>query len=392
MTGRLLDWLDRQRTAGELPADTAEALAAAVGAVHGELSSASALITGVAVTVAPPADGSVVAGGAAEVGVTVTNSGEHRVQGVQAVVTAPEGWTVTPAGPDRVGSLPPGETFTVRFSVAAPLSQPVAAAVPITATASYLHAGGRVELSAPATLDVLSPVTLGDVAADPRIIDEPGTPSTVTAVVTNRAAQPVDSTVRAAVPEGWSVEPASVAYQLAAGEHAEVSFRVVPPAEPAAGDVTLTAGYGDHDGATATVRLTHSLAGWLFDTDGDAEGWEPGNHLTEPEVSGGVLRVTSTGGDPYLVSSTPLSIDAADGVVVEVTMQVAADSGAQLFWTSAAEPFFSEGKSTKFPVTAGEPRTYRVPVRGFDGTLTGLRLDPLERDGDVVIDAIRIVR
>ncbi|WP_420810644.1 NEW3 domain-containing protein [Jiangella asiatica] len=341
---------------------------------------------------AGPAAGSVVAGAAVEVAATVRNDGDQRIQGVRIELGAPADWPVEPAGPDRVASLAPGEEFTARFSVAPPISQPVAADLPLTAEASYLHAGGRVELPASTEVDVLSPVTFGDVTADPRIVDEPGTPSTVTAVVTNRAAGQVDGTVRASVPGGWSVEPAEQAYQLAAGESRPLTFRVVPPAEPVAGDVTLTASYGANAGATASVRLTHSLAAWLFDTDGDPEGWQPENHLTDPEVSGGVLRTMSSGGDPYLVSTTPLDIDGADGAVVEVTMSVSADSGAQLFWTTDAEPFFSEGKSTKFAVTAGKSRTYRVPVRAFDGTLTGLRLDPLERDGEIVIDAIRIVR
>ena len=87
-----------------------------------------------------------------------------------------------------------------------------------------------------------------------------------------------------------------------------------------------------------------------------------------------------------------VEIDGGEGATVEITMEVPADGEGQLFWTTAAEPSFSEGKSAKFAVAAGAMRTYRVPVPAFDGTLTGLRLDPLAGEGDIRLDSIRIVR
>src|SRR5690606_33419186 len=270
--------------------------------------------------------------------------------------------------------------------------QPVTAGVDITATSTFSRAGGRADLTSSTSVDVRSPVTIEELTADPRIVDEPGSTVSVSAVVVNGSGIDVTGDVHAAVPDGWSVEPAAVPYDLAAGERMPVTFDVHTPDEPAAADVRLTASYAGNDGDTAAIRLTYALQSWLFETDGDAEGWRPENHLGDFDVSDGALRTTSLGGDPFMVNDADLEIDASDGLTVEITMQTSASSDAQVFWTSDADPNFTEGKSTKFSVEAGEMRTYRVPIRAFDGVVTGLRLDPLTTEGDIVIDALRIVQ
>jgi alpha-L-rhamnosidase len=214
----------------------------------------------------------------------------------------------------------------------------------------------------------------------------------VTATVANRSSVAVAGTVRAAVPAGWTVEPAERELELGPGERRELTFAVGSPPERAAADVEVELRYGDNVGDTGSVRISYALASWSFDADGDAEGWAPGNHLSDFTVAGGVLATTSLGGDPYMTGPGGLEIDASGGATVAVTMEVPADGEAQVFWTTAAEPAFSEGKSAKFGVAAGGMRTYLVPVPAFDGTLTGLRLDPLAGEGDIRIDSIRILR
>lgn len=389
-TGRVIDWLRHQERAG-LPADVVTQVTDAVRAVHTPLSEASALLLGVRATVSA-AEGSVSAGDAFDVEASVENAGDTRLQGVEMRLDVPDGWTVESTGSDRTASLPPGETFTARFTVTTPPDQPVTAGVDITATSTFSRAGGRADLTSSTSVDVRSPVTIEELTADPRIVDEPGSTVSVSAVVVNGSGIDVTGDVHAAVPDGWSVEPAAVPYDLAAGERMPVTFDVHTPDEPAAADVRLTASYAGNDGDTAAIRLTYALQSWLFETDGDAEGWRPENHLGDFDVSDGALRTTSLGGDPFMVNDADLEIDASDGLTVEITMQTSASSDAQVFWTSDADPNFTEGKSTKFSVEAGEMRTYRVPIRAFDGVVTGLRLDPLTTEGDIVIDAIRIVQ
>ncbi|MCW3813995.1 hypothetical protein ONA91_05940 [Micromonospora sp. DR5-3] len=134
------------------------------------------------------------------------------------------------------------------------------------------------------------------------------------------------------------------------------------------------------------------MRSWLFDTDGDAEGWQPANQLTPFVVAEGPLRSTSTGGDPYLVYGSPLSIDVSEGASAEITMSSSTDSDAQIFWGTADEPFFAESRSTRFSVKAGGLHSYTVPIPPQGARLTMLRVDPLTVQGDVRIDSIRIVR
>jgi hypothetical protein len=200
----------------------------------------------------------------------------------------------------------------------------------------------------------------------------------------------VTGALRAAVPDGWSADPADQPLALAPGERRDVTFRVASPPERAAADVDVTLLYGANTGDSGRIRLTYALETWLFETD--AENWHAVNHLAPFQVAGGVLSTTSLGGDPFLDQGDRLAIDASEGLTVEVTMEVGADSGGQVFWTTATEPGFSEGKSTKFGVTGGGMRTYEVPIPAFAGTLTGLRLDPQSGPGDIRIESIRIVK
>ena len=208
----------------------------------------------------------------------------------------------------------------------------------------------------------------------------------------NDSSSPVTGALRAAVPDGWSADPADQPLALAPGERRDVTFRVASPPEQAAADVDVTLLYGSNTGDAQRIRLTYALKAWLFETAGDPEDWHAVNHLAPFEVADGLLSTTSLGGDPFMTQGERLALDASDGLTVEVTMEVGADSGGQVFWTTATEPGFSEGKSTKFGVTGGGMRTYEVPIPAFDGTLTGLRLDPQSGPGDITIDSIRIVK
>jgi len=389
--GRVAAWVATQERAGRLDAATAAVLRDATAVLRRPLSRASALLLRVRATLAADRP-RVAAGDTVEVVATVANDGSQVLQEVGVELGPPAGWSAEPQGPVRAARLAPGDTLTARFAVTVPAVEPVADGVELAGTAAFTRQGGTTELPLATAVDVVSPIALEALEADPRILDEPGASATVTATVANRSSAPVTGTVRARAPEGWSAVPAEQQVELAAGERREVAFTVGSPPERAAADVDVTVLYGDNVGDSGSVRITYALKAWTFDTDGDPEGWEPANHLSDFEVADGVLSTTSLGGDPFMVSSDELSLDASEGLTAHVTMEVPADGEGQLFWTSEAEPFFSEGKSTKFPVSAGGMRTYEVPVYAFDGTLTGLRLDPLSGEGDIRIDSIRLVK
>jgi alpha-L-rhamnosidase len=359
--------------------------------VHRRLSQASALLLNVGAAIGSRGE-PIAAGDTVELNATVENRGRETLEDVAVQLDAPDGWTVEPQGPTGTDRLRPGATHTARFAVTVPLTQAVQDAVALTGSARFRRGGGVTEIPLVSAIDVVSPLTIAALSAEPRILDTPGATSTVTATVENRSSAPVTGALRAATPAGWTADPAEQPLELAPGERGDLTFRVASPPEQAAADVDVTLLYGANVGDTKRIRLTYALRSWLFETDGDAEDWHAVNHLAPFVVAGGVLSTSSTGGDPFMTQGERLALDGSDGLTVEVTMEVGADNGAQVFWTTAAEPGFSEGKSTKFPVTGGGMRTYEVPVPAFDGTLTGLRLDPQSGPGDIRIDSIRIVK
>ena len=91
-------------------------------------------------------------GSTATVAATVVNDGDYAMPRARFTLDAPQGWTVTPAGPVP-GAVEPGQTVTARFHVSVPASAPAGTRT-LTARITYLQAGpdgprpGLVEASA----------------------------------------------------------------------------------------------------------------------------------------------------------------------------------------------------------------------------------------------------
>ncbi len=133
-----------------------------------------------------------------------------------------------------------------------------------------------------------------------------------------------------------------------------------------------------------------------FDFDRTPDGWRPSNDLDVFTVAKGALQTRTIGADPYMVRSS-CRIDAAQvrAVRIRMALEPGMAEGAQLFWTTAADPGFDEAKSLHFRAVAdGEFHELVAPVGQHErwaGTITGVRLDPTggESFGRVRIDFIR---
>ncbi|NND74136.1 MAG: hypothetical protein HKN44_03935, partial [Ilumatobacter sp.] len=126
------------------------------------------------------------------------------------------------------------------------------------------------------------------------------------------------------------------------------------------------------------VARTIEPSVWSFDAD--AGGWQPDIDIGEFAVGDGVLRIVSTGGDPYM-STTGLSIP-AEYSTVTITMAVdGPDNFAQLFFHSDDQPDYTDDTVIGFEVVGGgEMRTYELDmstIPTWDGQITALRLDPV---------------
>jgi hypothetical protein len=132
-----------------------------------------------------------------------------------------------------------------------------------------------------------------------------------------------------------------------------------------------------------------------FNTDGDREGWSNWNGVAPLTVSGGLLRGTITGYDPY-IGRTGLSVDAAANPYVVIRMRLSMEGTCQLFWATDEEPSMSEPKSEHFSSgPAGAFRTHVIDLSEhaeWAGTVTALRIDPPSEasSGTLEIDFIRV--
>jgi len=111
---------------------------------------------------------------------------------------------------------------------------------------------------------------------------------------------------------------------------------------------------------------------WEFEGPGP-EGWGPTRDVRPLEVDQGVLKVSTTGGDPGILLQ-PVSLIPEAGHWVEVRLRASATGNAQLFW-------FPEGEGKVGEVTFHVPRAGEwldlavFPGWSRSGPLRALRLD-----------------
>jgi hypothetical protein len=133
----------------------------------------------------------------------------------------------------------------------------------------------------------------------------------------------------------------------------------------------------------ATVSR-ETAARWDFEASPD--GWSAVND-SRLETAGGILRVTSTGADPY-IHRGGLEVEAS--VVVSMRLRSSAAGPGEVFWVANEERATGAGRSRRFEITHdGEWREYAVKLP-LQGTLRELRLDPGSAPGLVEIDWIRL--
>lgn len=118
---------------------------------------------------------------------------------------------------------------------------------------------------------------------------------------------------------------------------------------------------------------------WEFGITGDTEGWTAVHGMNALTTSGGTLRGTITGNDPFL-HGPMLDLGAIEAGSLVVDMRVDVGTSAQLFWITSTDPVWSEAKSTHFNIQAGvDFHVYEIPLENlttWKGTITQLRIDP----------------
>jgi hypothetical protein len=134
------------------------------------------------------------------------------------------------------------------------------------------------------------------------------------------------------------------------------------------------------------VIKTEKVIEWTFHTD--AAGWTAAHDCVIAAI-GGVLRIQSSGNDPYLFGPP---IEIAGPVAARVRLKCAGGGDGQIFWATAEAPNFNEAHSRHFDfVRDNEWHDYTVALAA-DGTIQQLRLDPAEAPGVIEVASIQLIR
>jgi len=171
----------------------------------------------------------------------------------------------------------------------------------------------------------------------------------------------------------------------------------IDPLDPATGSGQTVS--IDYIGISGIVT---NVSEWLFDAEGDAEGWTWGNATAA--VSGGTFNLTTTSVDPLMMSPDNLGITApATYKFVHVDMRNYStdtrDTSARIFFITDTDTTWNSTKSKRFTIKAdtGYYGSYIVDmstVAGWTGTIRRIRVDPLDPASasgrSVKIDFIRI--
>ena len=120
-----------------------------------------------------------------------------------------------------------------------------------------------------------------------------------------------------------------------------------------------------------------SMLGWL------------GNKQAKLSRGDGLLKIESTGNDPWLRASAFPRVTGK--ATVEIRMRSRGAGGGAVYVATKKEPGFDRDRMKGFSIKHdGEWHTYRIDVT-LDSQLTALRIDPGNARGMIEIDRIRLI-
>ncbi|MFD0715795.1 hypothetical protein [Paenibacillus sp. GCM10027626] len=148
---------------------------------------------------------------------------------------------------------------------------------------------------------------------------------------------------------------------------------------------------------TYTNNHVYGTQNWNFDpasAANDFQQWVMAHELSG-NVSGGMLTLTSTGGDPYMISAEGLDLDSSNRYFRIRLKNNTNATQAQVFFKTNADTVFTQVKSKWFTIAPNmtDYAEYVVDmgtVSGWNGTIKQLRFDPFETSGSMNIDYIAL--
>jgi len=124
--------------------------------------------------------------------------------------------------------------------------------------------------------------------------------------------------------------------------------------------------------------------------------FKPTNQVENLRVEGGLLKLTSIGGDPFMQTiNTNLGINASEVNFIKVkVLNHSSSARSQMFFITDEDGAWSESKSFKTDYWNTEGSDWDIiefdtyDSEFWEGTIKQIRLDPIEGEGDVEIEYI----
>ena len=142
---------------------------------------------------------------------------------------------------------------------------------------------------------------------------------------------------------------------------------------------------------TKPPPVTEEVLKWTFGGDGGVKFSAASQ--SKILIEDGILKVTSSGGDPFINSPGNIGIDCAEIDYIKIKIRNLADGYRnQLFFITNEETGWSEGKSIKEEYWNSEGEDWEIlefdmsDCDEWEGTLKQLRFDYLEQEGEVEIE------
>lgn len=154
---------------------------------------------------------------------------------------------------------------------------------------------------------------------------------------------------------------------------------------------------GSDSGVNGSVFTSGSNAleyvKWDMSTKEGLDAWSEGHGLSQYSENGGKIYGESTGDSS--VYTTNLAIDINEADILHIRMKTSVNYGAQIYFATAEEKDLSESKKVAFDMSSGGVRDYYLKMstnENWKGTLTHLRIDPINTIGEFEIYLVEIMK
>ncbi|QGQ95204.1 hypothetical protein EHS13_10050 [Paenibacillus psychroresistens] len=322
----------------------------------------------------------------------ITNKTSSAITG-NASIAVPSGWTVTSSSGTSYSGLAVGASQNISFTVTVG-SGSLWNKNNLTVTATY---GGSSSIQFSTFVVLAQPLNGVIMPAVNYLTTSGGTEDLPVRIRNYTASTSLSGTYAITVPSGWSVSGGGSGSftSLSGGSWTNLSgiHTLTVPSGTAAGDydVKLTVTQGSNTYISINKVRIVNPGDFSWESDGNANGWSGGNN-----VLNNIYDMVGTNNDPSIASPNNLGLSASSNPFVSIGMQnMSADTNAQIYFTTTADPNYSESKSLKFQVSAGDLllKNYVLNMSAntlWTGTIKQVRIDPITTPGVVKFEHVYI--